>query len=120
MLRKEEIHTLTANSGIVPDNSRIAQGIYIVLSSGMICAQSRNRVGQSRNSGQCKVRKVGQKITEGCQIKIYEQKTGMDHYAEKRKISKLEIAEDTDQKSNNKDFMTILSAAMARVGLICI
>ena len=38
----------------------------------------------------------------------------------KEKKSKLEIAEDTDQKSNNKDFMTILSAAMDRVGLICI
>ena len=41
--------TLSADSGIVPDNSRIAQGIYIVLSSDIICAQSRNRVGQSRN-----------------------------------------------------------------------
>ena len=41
--------TLSANSGIVPDHSRIAQGIYIVLSSDIICAQSRNRVGQSRN-----------------------------------------------------------------------
>ena len=42
--------TLSADSGIVPDNSRIAQGIYIVLSSDMICAQSRYRVGQSRNA----------------------------------------------------------------------
>ena len=41
--------TLSADSGIVPDNSRIAQGIYIVLSSGIISAQSRSRVGQSRN-----------------------------------------------------------------------
>ena len=41
--------TLSADSGIVPDNSRIAQGIYIVLSSDIICAQSRNRVRQSRN-----------------------------------------------------------------------
>ena len=41
--------TLSADSGIVPDNSRIAQGIYIVLSSDIICAQSRNRVGQSKN-----------------------------------------------------------------------
>ena len=41
--------TLSADSGIVPDNSRIAQGIYIVLLSDIICAQSRNMVGQSRN-----------------------------------------------------------------------
>ena len=41
--------TLSADSGIVPENSRIAQRIYIVLSSDIICAQSRNRVGQSRN-----------------------------------------------------------------------
>ena len=41
--------TLSADSGIVPDNSRIAQGIYIVSSSNIICAQSRNRVGQSKN-----------------------------------------------------------------------
>ena len=42
-------HNLSAYSGIVPDNFRIAQGIYIVLSSDIFCAQSRNRVGQSRN-----------------------------------------------------------------------
>ena len=41
--------TLSADSGIVPDNSRIAQGIYIGLPSDIICAQSKNRVGQSRN-----------------------------------------------------------------------
>ena len=41
--------TLSADSGIVPDNSRIAQGIYVGLPSDIICAQSKNRVGQSRN-----------------------------------------------------------------------
>ena len=41
--------TLSATSGTVPDYSRIAQDIYIMLSSDSICAQSRNRVGQSRN-----------------------------------------------------------------------
>ena len=29
VLRKVGIFTLSANSGIVPDNSRIAQGIYV-------------------------------------------------------------------------------------------
>ena len=29
VLRKVGILTLSANSGIVPDNSRIAQGIYV-------------------------------------------------------------------------------------------
>ena len=42
--------TLSADSGIEPDNSRIAQGIYIVFSSAVTSAQSRNMVGQSRNS----------------------------------------------------------------------
>ena len=41
--------TLSVDSGIVPDNSRIVQGIYIVLSSDIICAQSWNRVEQSKN-----------------------------------------------------------------------
>ena len=41
--------TLSADSGIVPANSRIAQRIYIVLSSNIILAQSRKRVGQSKN-----------------------------------------------------------------------
>ena len=41
--------TLPANSGIVPDNFRIAQGIYIGLPSDIFCVQSKNRVGQSRN-----------------------------------------------------------------------
>ena len=41
--------TVSTDSGIVPDNSSIAQGIYIVLSSCIICAQSRIRVGKSRN-----------------------------------------------------------------------
>ena len=50
VLRKVAIPNLSADSGIVPDNSRIAQGIYTVLSSDMICAQSRNRVGKSRNT----------------------------------------------------------------------
>ena len=50
VLRKVGIPTLSADSGIVPDNARIAQGIYIVLSSDMTCAQSRNRVRQSRNT----------------------------------------------------------------------
>ena len=44
-LHKEGIPTLPADSGIVSDNSRITQGIYIVLSSDIICAQNRNRVG---------------------------------------------------------------------------
>ena len=44
--------TLYADSGIVPDNTIIVQGIYIVLSSDMICGQSRNRVGQSRRAVQ--------------------------------------------------------------------
>ena len=50
VLRKVGMPTLSADSGIVLENSRIAQGIYIVLSSDMICAQRRNRVGQSRNT----------------------------------------------------------------------
>ena len=41
--------TLSADSRIVPDNSRIALGIYIGLSSDIICAQSKNSVGQSKN-----------------------------------------------------------------------
>ena len=50
VLGKVGILTLPADTGIVPDNSRIAQGIYIVLSSDMICVQSRNRVRQSRDT----------------------------------------------------------------------
>ena len=49
VLRKVRVPTLSANSGIVPDNSRIAQGIYVVLWSDMVSAQSRNRRGQSKN-----------------------------------------------------------------------
>ena len=43
VLRSVGISTLSAHSGIVPDNSRIAQGIYIVLWSDLVCAQGRNR-----------------------------------------------------------------------------
>ena len=49
VLRKVGIPTLSADSGIVPDNSRIAQGIHVVLWSDMVSAQSRNRRGQSKN-----------------------------------------------------------------------
>ena len=49
VLRKEGIPTLSANSGIVPDNSRIAEGIHVVLWSDMVSAQNRNRRGQSKN-----------------------------------------------------------------------
>ena len=45
-LRKVGIPTLSANSRIVPVNSRIVQGKW----RAAICAQSRNRLGQSRNS----------------------------------------------------------------------
>ena len=48
-LRKVGIPTLSADSGIVPDNSRIAQGIHVVLWSDMVSAQSRNWRGQSKN-----------------------------------------------------------------------
>ena len=50
VLRKVGIPTLSVDSGIVPDISRIVQGIYIVLSSDMVCAQSRNRFGQNKNT----------------------------------------------------------------------
>ena len=49
VLRKVGIPTLFADSGIVPDNSRIAQGIHVVVWSDMVSAQSRNRRGQSKN-----------------------------------------------------------------------
>ena len=47
--RKVGIPTLSADCGIVPDNSRTAQGIHIVLWSDTVCAQSRNWRGQSKN-----------------------------------------------------------------------
>ena len=50
VLRKVGIPTLSANSGIVPDNSKIAHVIYIVLLSDMICVQSTNRVGHTKGS----------------------------------------------------------------------
>ena len=49
LLRKVGIPTLSADSGIVPDNSRIAEGIYVVLQSDTVSAQSRNRRRQSKN-----------------------------------------------------------------------
>ena len=49
VLHKVGIPTLTADSGIVPDNSRIAQGICIILWSDMVRVQNRNRRGQSKN-----------------------------------------------------------------------
>ena len=49
VLRKIGIPTLCADSRIVPDNSRIAQGIHVVLWANMVSAQSRNRRGQSKN-----------------------------------------------------------------------
>ena len=49
VLCKVGIPTLSADSGIVPDNSRIAQGIHVVLWSDMVSALSRNRRGQSKN-----------------------------------------------------------------------
>ena len=50
-LRKVGIPNLSADSGIVPDNSRIAQGIYIYVVSwpDMVSAKSKNRRGQSKN-----------------------------------------------------------------------
>ena len=38
--------------------------------------------------------------------------------AEKRKISKLRLAMETDQENDNKDFLTISSVAKDREGLI--
>ena len=49
VLRKVGIPTLSADSGIVPDNSRIAHGIYVVLYPDMVSAQSKNMCGQSKN-----------------------------------------------------------------------
>ena len=49
VVRKVGIITLSADSRIAPDNSRIAQGIHVVLWSDMVSAQSRNRRGQSKN-----------------------------------------------------------------------
>ena len=49
VMRKVGISTLSADSRIVPDNSRITQGIYILLYSDMVSLQSRNRRGQSKN-----------------------------------------------------------------------
>ena len=49
VLRKVGIPTLSSNSGIIRDNSCIAQGTSIVLWSGMVCVQSRNMYGQSKN-----------------------------------------------------------------------
>ena len=46
VLRKVGIPNLSADSGIVPDNSRIAQGIHVVLWADMVSAQSRTRRGQ--------------------------------------------------------------------------
>ena len=45
VLRKVGIPTLSTDSGIVPDNSRTAQGIHVVLWSDMVSAQSRNMRG---------------------------------------------------------------------------
>ena len=99
--------TLSADSGIVPDNSRIAQGIYIGLSSDITCAQSKNRVGQSRNLRQCKVRIIGQsKNNRGMSTNIYRNRKRDN--AEKRNISKIKIAVEIDQENNNKDFWTII------------
>ena len=47
-MRKGGILTLSADSGIVPDNSRIAQGIHVALWLDMVSAQSRNRRGQNK------------------------------------------------------------------------
>ena len=49
VLRKVRISTLSASSGVIQDNSRIAQGVYIVLMSNLVCTQSRNRRGQSKH-----------------------------------------------------------------------
>ena len=49
VLHKVGIPTLSADSGIVPDTSRIAQEIHVVLWSDMVSAQSRSRRGQSKN-----------------------------------------------------------------------
>ena len=49
VLRKVGILTLSDDSGIVPDNSRIAHGIYVALWLDMVSAQSKNRRGQSKN-----------------------------------------------------------------------
>ena len=43
VLRKVGIPTLSADSGIVQDNSRIAQGIYVILWSDMVSAQSKKK-----------------------------------------------------------------------------
>ena len=58
------------------------------------------------------------RITEGCQIRRRE--WAMMRKKETKSKLTCKIAEETDTKNNNKDFMTIQSVAKDRGYLICI